>query len=163
MFCSSNVVLELLGCLENDDLENEDLRPRKRKVKIWEIFTFRRRCSIDLLINVSLQCTPRDTYISCSCVIFITRFIKPSLAFLRWLDTVFQGQYLPSLSINYVAKNCMSKALRFLQITAEHQDCPFFTVFPTTKSLSQNISITLLQISLNLHEHRGCYWRKKLP
>ena len=24
---------------------------------------------------------------------------------LRWLDTVFQGQYLPSLSINYVAIN----------------------------------------------------------
>ena len=24
---------------------------------------------------------------------------------LRWLDTVFQGQYLPSLSINYVAMN----------------------------------------------------------
>ena len=59
--------------------------------------------------------------------------------------------------------NCMSKALGFLQITAEHQDCPFFTVFLTTKSLSQNISITLLQISLKLHEHRGCYWRKKLP
>ena len=38
-----------------------------------------------------------------------------------------------------------------------------FTVFLTTKSLSQNISITLLQISLKLHEHRGCYWRKKLP
>ena len=59
--------------------------------------------------------------------------------------------------------NCMSKALRFLQITAEHQDCPFFTVFLTTKSLSQNISITLLQISLKLHEHRGHYWTKKLP
>ena len=59
--------------------------------------------------------------------------------------------------------NCMSKALRFLQITAEYQDCPFLTVFLTTKSLSQNISITLLQISLKLHEHRGCYWRKKLP
>ena len=58
--------------------------------------------------------------------------------------------------------DCMSKALCFLQITAEHQDCPFFTVFLTTKSLSQNISITLLQISLKLHEHRGCYWRKKL-
>ena len=57
----------------------------------------------------------------------------------------------------------MSKALHFLQITAEHQDYPFFTVFLTTKSLSQNISITLLQISLKLHEHRGCYWRKKLP
>ena len=24
---------------------------------------------------------------------------------LRWLDTVFQGQYLPSLSINYVTIN----------------------------------------------------------
>ena len=24
---------------------------------------------------------------------------------LRWLDTVFQGQYLPSLSINYIAIN----------------------------------------------------------
>ena len=59
--------------------------------------------------------------------------------------------------------NCMSKALHFLQITAKHQDYPFFTVFLTTKSLSQNISITLLQISLKLHEHRGRYWRKKLP
>ena len=58
--------------------------------------------------------------------------------------------------------NWMSKALRFLQITAEQQDCPFFTVFLTTKSLSQNISITFLQIPLKLHEHRGCYWRKKL-
>ena len=57
----------------------------------------------------------------------------------------------------------MSKALGFLQITAEHQDCPFFTVFLSTKSLSQSISITLLQISLKLPEHRGCYWRNKLP
>ena len=59
--------------------------------------------------------------------------------------------------------NCMSKALRLVQITVEHQDCPFFTVFLTIKTSSQNISITLLQISLKLHEHRGCYWRKKLP
>ena len=58
--------------------------------------------------------------------------------------------------------NCMSKAPHFLQITAEHQDYPFFTVFLTTKPLSQNISITLLQISLKLREHRGRYWRKKL-
>ena len=43
------------------------------------------------------------------------------------------------------------------------QYCPFFTVFLTIKTLSQNISITLLQISLKLQEHRGCYWRKKLP
>ena len=57
----------------------------------------------------------------------------------------------------------MSKALRFLQIAAEHQDCPSFTVYLTIKTSSQNISITLLQISLKLHEHRGRYWRKKLP
>ena len=57
----------------------------------------------------------------------------------------------------------MSKALRFLRITAENQDCPFSTVFLTIKTLSQNISITLLQISLKLHEHRGRYWKKKLP
>ena len=25
------------------------------------------------------------------------------ICYLRWLDTVLQGQYLPSLSINYVA------------------------------------------------------------
>ena len=56
----------------------------------------------------------------------------------------------------------MSKALHFLQITAKQQYCPFFTVFLTIKTLSQNISITLLQISLKLHEHRGGYWRKKL-
>ena len=58
--------------------------------------------------------------------------------------------------------NCMSKVLRLVQITVEHQDCPFFTVFLTIKTCSQNISITLLQISLKLHEHRGGYWRKKL-
>ena len=31
----------------------------------------------------------------------ISNIIRTST--LRWLDTVFQGQYLPSLSINYVA------------------------------------------------------------
>ena len=39
----------------------------------------------------------------------------------------------------------------------------FFTVFLTIKTWSQNISITLLQVSLKRHEHRGCYRRKKLP
>ena len=58
---------------------------------------------------------------------------------------------------------CMSKALRFLQTTAKHQDWPFFTVFLTIKTLSQNISITVLQISLKTSWHRGGCWRKKLP
>ena len=35
-----------------------------------------------------------------------TTTTKPSLSLdLRWLDAVFQGQYLPSLSLNYVAIN----------------------------------------------------------
>ena len=54
----------------------------------------------------------------------------------------------------------MSKALRLVQVTIEHQDCPFFTVFLTLKTSFQNISITLLQISPKLHEHRGGYCRK---
>ena len=44
----------------------------------------------------------------------------------------------------------MPKALRFIQITAEHKDCPCFTVFITIKTSFQNISVTLLQISLKL-------------
>ena len=46
--------------------------------------------------------------------------------------------------------NCMLKGLRFLHITAILQDCPFFTVFITIKTSSQNIAMTLLQISLKL-------------
>jgi len=57
------------------------------KVKIWEIFTFRRRCSIDLLINVNLRLlihVPREIPTSIVLAsVFITRFIKPSLAFLN--------------------------------------------------------------------------------
>ena len=49
---------------------------------------------------------------------------------------------------------CMSKALRFLQITAKHQDFPFFTVFLAIKTLSQNIPITLLQSVLTSRTSR---------
>ena len=63
----------------------------------------------------------------------------------------------------YEVKSHVKLALRFLQITAKHQDCLFFTVFLTIKTSSQNISITLLQISLQLHEHRGSYCWKKVP
>ena len=59
--------------------------------------------------------------------------------------------------------NFISKALRFLHITAEHEDCPVFTVFLTIKTSSQNIKITLLQILLKFHEHRGSYWKWKFP
>ena len=55
----------------------------------------------------------------------------------------------------------MSKGLRFLQMTAKHQDFPFLTVFLTMKTSSQNISITLLQILRKRHEHRGDRIREK--
>ena len=48
----------------------------------------------------------------------------------------------------------MSKALRFLQITAKPHDFPFLTVFLTVKTSSQTISIKLLQILLKLCKHR---------
>ena len=78
--------------------------------------------------------------------------------------------YLQDLSYNVFKKientmrwYCFSKALRFLQLTIEHQDCPVFTVFLTIKTSSQNISITLLQITFKLHKHRGGQRRKRFP
>ena len=59
--------------------------------------------------------------------------------------------------------NCISKTLRFLQTTTEHQYCPVFNTLLTIKTSSQNISIMLSQISLELHEHRDGYWKKKFP
>ena len=85
-------------------------------------------------------------------------FLAIGLSYLPWSFTH------PFKKIeNTMRWNCVSKALHLLEITAKQQYCPFFTVYLTIKTLSQNISITLLQISLKLHEHRGCYWRKKLP
>ena len=49
----------------------------------------------------------------------------------------------------------MSKVLRFVQITAKHQDFSFPAAFLTIITSSQYISITLLQILLQLHGHRG--------
>ena len=89
--------------------------------------------------------------------------IKPFLLAIGWSYLPWSFTH-PFKKIETTMRwNCMSKALHFLQITAKQQYRPFFTVFLTIKTLSQNISITLLQISLKLHEHRGCYWRKKLP
>ena len=69
--------------------------------------------------------------------------------------------YLHDLSHVFKKTETACQELRFLQTTIEHQDCPFFTVFLAIKTSSQNILITLLQISLKLHEHRGGYWRRK--
>ena len=63
--------------------------------------------------------------------------------------------------LNYYEVKLYVKAFRFLQITVKHQDCPFFAVFLSIKTSSQNISITLLQILLKLLKHRCSYCRKK--
>ena len=55
------------------------------------------------------------------------------------------------------------KSASFSTDNSQTSRLSIFTVFLTVRTLSQNISITLLPISLKLHEHRGGYWRKKLP
>ena len=64
---------------------------------------------------------------------------------------------------NYYEVKLHVKSVLFSTDNSQTPRLSIFTLFLTTKSLSQNISITLLQISLKLHEHRGRYWRKKLP
>ena len=62
---------------------------------------------------------------------------------------------------NYYEVKLHVKSVLFSTDNSQTPRLSIFTVFLTTKSLSQNISITLLQISLKLHEHQGCYWREK--
>ena len=74
-----------------------------------------------------------------------------------WFYTQVFKKIETSITWNYISK------AHFLQIAAEHQDCPVLSVFVTIKTSFQNTSIRILQISLKLQEHRGGYWRKKLP
>ena len=57
----------------------------------------------------------------------------------------------------------MSKALRFVQITAKHQDFPFLTVFLIIKTSFQNISITLLRFCLNFTNIKATVLEKNAP
>ena len=59
--------------------------------------------------------------------------------------------------------NCMSKALRFVQITAKHQDFPFLKVFLIIKASFQNILITLLRLCLNFTNIEATVLEKKSP
>ena len=86
-------------------------------------------------------------------------FLAISWSYLHVLSHTFSKR----LKLLWGEIACQKRFDRFLQITAKSQDCPFFTVFQTIKTSSQDISITLLQVSLKLHEHRGRYWMKKLP
>ena len=53
--------------------------------------------------NLHVQCTFFVHFFALFCTNTTRNFQK--LPRVRWLDTVFRGQYLPSLSINYVAIN----------------------------------------------------------
>ena len=64
---------------------------------------------------------------------------------------------------NYCEVKLHLKSASFATDNSQTSRLSIFTVFLTVRTLAQNISITLLQISLKLHEHRGGYWRKKLP
>ena len=54
------------------------------------------------------------------------------------------------------------KSASFSTHNGKNQCCQFFYCISNHKTSSQTISITLLQISLKLHEHLGGHWRKKL-
>ena len=64
---------------------------------------------------------------------------------------------------NYYEVKLRVKSASFSTDNGQTTILSIFAVFLTIKTLSQNISITLLRISLKRHEYRGCYWRKKLP
>ena len=57
----------------------------------------------------------------------------------------------------------MSKALRFVQITAKQQDFPFLTVFLIIKTSFQNISITPLRFCLNFTNIKATVLEKNAP
>ena len=69
--------------------------PRLKKLQASEMKCFRKLLGISYRDHITNDAV-RDR---------IRQAIGPYDDILRWLDTVFQGQYLSSLSINYVAKN----------------------------------------------------------
>ena len=62
--------------------------------------------------------------------------------------------------------NCMSKALRFLQITAKHQDFPFLTVINGISNdknfIPKYLDNALTDFAQTSRTSRRPYWRKKL-
>ena len=65
----------------------------------------------------------------------------------RFMQSIFRIRQIWAISKKTETTmrwNFIAKALRFLQITAQHQDCPVFTVFLTIKNSFQNISTNAL-------------------
>ena len=55
--------------------------------------------------NIIKKDKQTNKHVTGAALLIISGLIAITDRRLRWLDTVFQGQYLPSLSINYVAIN----------------------------------------------------------
>ena len=81
---------------------------------------------------------------------------------LRWLDTVFQGQYLPSLSINYVAINKvlekLSLQLYYIKMKICYdQSCNDIGVVIETKW--REICKSVIEILLKIRKNKRKYWK----
>ena len=88
--------------------------------------------------------------------------IKPFFLAIGWSYLhELSHTFLKRLKLLWVEIAC--KSASFSTDNGQTTILSIFTAFLTTKTSSQNISITLLQISLKLHKHRGRFWRKKLP
>ena len=96
-----------------------------------------------------------------ACCAFLSHRVRLPWHAQKMCAVIIVGTVLKKI-VTTMRWNCTSKVLCLFQITIKHQDSPFFTVFLTIKTSSQNISILLLQISLKLHEHWGGCWRKKV-
>ena len=66
---------------------------------------------------------------------------------LRWLDTVFQSQYLPSLSINYVAINKDCEKLPYTTVVSDKDENLLWLTLQWHRSCRSN-EMTLLPIFL---------------
>ena len=116
------------------------------KIKIWEIFTFRRRCSI--------TCTPRDTYIYCSCVIFHNAVYKTVSRVTECL--VWSQELLFCLAhciVHYVKVMEELKMNRSEMFNFARQRCLYFT---WCNNLFVNNSKVLQEISLHIPRYRTC-------
>ena len=107
---------------------------------------------------------PSSPYTNLGCCCFLQQEILSCLQFschriaaqhcLRWLDTVFQGQYLPRLGINYVAIN---KDLEKLLPTTTSFICMTTQAHTVLQKLCLGVTITTqgnyVTLIIIFHEH----------
>ena len=90
-----------------------------------------------------------------------TNQILLSSSRLELYSLIFHTRFFKDL--NYYEVKLYVKSASFSTDNGQTSRLFIFCCILSIKTSFQNISITLLQISLKLLEHRGCYWREKLP